>query len=255
MLINARTLRAAALLAAILVPTVGLAQGTTATAQSSDGTNVTGVGISGGIIAGAELSLLVESFIDVKPVWPWIVAPILTAGGGGVGGYYLEQASEGGSIALLVTSMALLVPTAIAVSVARAYEIDDAGGKVVDESKEGSYSFEASPTEKADAEPSTSTEVEARPDGIPAGAGAADGPTPAPESGGGLSARLERRSPTPLARHLASGSLFHFEREIGAGLGVPAFDVRPIVFDDQLQLHAPRTGLEVRVSLLKIELP
>ena len=250
-------LAAIVLATAVLIPMAGRAQGTTATAQPVEKTQVKGVGISGGIIAGAELSLFVESFIDVKPIWPWIVVPILTAGGGGVGGYYLEQASEGGSIALLVSSMALLIPTAIAVSVARAYEIGDGGGKAVEDDREGGYSFEATPKTDDGKEPATSTEVEARPEGIPAEGGATEEKSaePAPESGGGLSARHDRRSPPPSARHLASGSLFHYDRDIGAGFGVPAVDVRPVVFDDEPQLHAPRTGLEVRISLIRVELP
>jgi len=252
--IHSKALCVALLATAFAIPWKGLAQsGEAATTQPKDPIEAKGVGISGGIIAGAELSLLVESFIDVKPVWPWIVAPILTAGGGGVGGYYLERESSGGAIALLVSSMALLIPTAIAVSVARAYEIDEDGAKVIEESSASS----AASSEEAASAPATTTEVEARPAGIPADSGDERAPNEetAPESRDGISAQRGHRSPSPLARHLASGSLFHFDRDLGAGLGVPSLDVRPVAFGNEASFGAPRQGLEVRLSLLKIELP
>ncbi|MCK9462077.1 MAG: hypothetical protein M0R80_20820 [Proteobacteria bacterium] len=246
------SLRAAAFVAVLCAPTVCLSQATTTPApQPKEPLETMGVGIAGGIIAGAELSLLVESFADVEPVWPWIVFPILTGAGGGVGGYFLDKNAPEGAIAVLVTSMALLIPTAIAVSVARSYEPAE-GVKLIDEGGERKYSFEedpAPPTTEG-AEPETVTEVEARPEEIPEGTDAPPAetePEPAPE--GGASARLEQ--PT-WARHLASGSLLHVDDSFG--VGVPSIDVRPVTFSDEAALAA-RTGLEIRLSLLRIDLP
>ena len=250
------TLRAAVFVALLCIPAVCLSQGTTTTGpQPKEPLETMGVGISGGIIAGAEISLLIESFADVKPVWPWVVFPIVTGAGGGVGGYFLDKNAPEGAIAVLVTSMALLIPTAIAVSVARSYEPAE-GVKLIDEGSEKKYSFEEDPapstTEGAD--PETVTEVEARPDEIPEGAEAPPAetaPEPAPE--GGASARLERHAAQPTwARHLASGSLLHVDD--GFGVGVPSIDVRPVTFSDEAAL-ASRTGLEIRLSLLRIDLP
>jgi hypothetical protein len=272
MLAVTRALRAVAFAAALCAPTVCLSQETVPTGrQPEQPVKTMGVGISGGIIAGAELSLLVESFADVQPVWPWIAVPIVTAAGGGVGGYYLDKYSSGGAIAVLVTSMALLIPTAIAVSVARAYEPAE-GVKLIDESSEEKYSFEEEPpAEVVDgAEPKTVTEVESRPDEIPTGeappsgseegvegpAAPAEEPAPEPAPEGGTSARLEPRSARPTwARHLASGSLLHVDRDLGAGVGLPSIDVRPVYLGDEAALAAPRTGVEIRLSLLKIDLP
>jgi len=196
--------------------------------------------------------------------------PIVTAAGGGVGGYYLDKDSSGGAIAVLVTSMALLIPTAIAISVARAYEPAE-GVKLIDESSEEKYSFEKAPPEEVvGGEPETVTEVESRPDEVPTGEAPPSGtdegvegpaapptpPAPAPAPEGGTSARLERHAAAPTwARHLASGSLLHVDRDLGAGVGLPAIDVRPVYLADEAALAAPRTGVEVRLSLLKIDLP
>jgi hypothetical protein len=277
MLAVTRALRTAAFFAALCVPTVCLAQGTATTPvtgrQAVEPVETMGVGISGGIIAGAEVSLLVESFIDVKPVWPWIVVPIVTAAGGGVGGYYLDEYAPEGAIAVLVTSMALLIPTAIAISVARAYEPEE-GVKLIDESGEDKYSFEEEPTPEpaAGEEPETVTEVESRPDEIPPDAaqppaGDVEGPAappaepapapePSPEPSGGAAAHLAPHASRPAwARHLSSGSLLHVDGDLGAGVGVPSFDVRPVYLADEASLAAPRSGIEFRLSLLKVDLP
>ena len=271
MLAVIRALRTVAFIAALCAPAICLAQDPTPTGrQAKEPVETMGVGISGGIIAGAELSLLVESFIDVKPVWPWIAVPIVTAAGGGVGGYYLDKYSSDGAIAVLVTSMALLIPTAIAVSVARAYEPAE-GVKLIDESGGQKYSFEEDPAEVVvGAEPETVTEVESRPDEIPPGEALPPGedvegpaappaePAPAPEPtpGGGTQARLTPHGARPTwARHLSSGSLLHVDDDLSAGLGVPSVDVRPVSFGDDLALDVPRTGVEIRLSLLKIDLP
>jgi hypothetical protein len=270
MLAVTRALRAAAFVAALCIPAVCLSQ---ATHQPKEPIQTMGVGISGGIIAGAELSLAVESIIKVKPLWPWIAVPIVTAAGGGVGGYYLDKSSSGGAIAVLVTSMVALIPTAIAVSIAHEYR-PEAGVKLIDESTEEKFDFEKTPETAAPgstAEPETTTEVESRPDEIPPGETPPAGegvegpeaptpdpaPAPAPAPGGGASARLEHRTAVApaWARHLASGSLLHVDRDLSAGIGVPSVDVRPVVLGDDAPLAAPRTGVEFRLSLLKVDLP
>jgi hypothetical protein len=266
MLVLARVLPAIALIGALVAPAVCRAQQTTAQ-QPKEPVKTMGVGISGGIIAGAELSLIVESIADVEPVWPWIVAPIVTAAGGGVGGYYLDKNSSGGAIALLVVAMAALIPTTIGVSVAHEYE-PEKGMKMIDESNEQKFDFEKDPTLDAaspNAEPATTTEVESRPDEAPPAAGeGVEGPsapspeptpTPAPTPSGGSSARVDRAERPAWARHLASGSLLHLDADRDAGFGVPAIDVRPVAIADDAGLAAPRTGVELRLSLLRVDLP
>jgi hypothetical protein len=142
-----------------------------------------GVGVVGGIVAGAESVLVVESIVRVKPLWPWLVIPAAGAIGGGIGGYKLEKASRGGAIALLITSMVGVIPTMIAVSSARSFHPEDVGARqgaaetppavevdISNESDTGTTTVRESSGE-------ATVEVEARPDGIPDGMG-----PPAPES-------------------------------------------------------------------------
>ena len=220
-----------------------------------------GVGIAGGVLLGAELVLSVEAIIGVDSTWPWIVFPILGAGGGGVGGYFVEQASPEGAVAMLVVGLAAIIPTAVAVSVSNAYD-PEAEGAVVDASTgTGAYSFEMAPTDEADAG-GTTTEVESRPEGLPedapplpgAGESAPPGSATPPPSGGpegnlGASERRKR------AAHLASGSLLHFDDEMGFGFGVPALDVRPTQRTRESALLGAPQGVEFRVPVLEIDLP
>ena len=233
------------------------------TATPNEPVEAKGVGISGGIIGGAEIVLLVESFADVKPAWPWVVFPILGEGGGGVGGYYLEKNSPKGAVALLVSSMALLIPTTVAISIARAYEVEEEGSVPADsEGGASSFSFELTPDEQSDE--GTYTEVESRPDSIPDDAPpieeAPDSePAPAPpEAGEGDVTSPEARndsSKNAAVKHLASGSLFHLGSDRSFGFGIPAVDVRPTAWSAEESVHGIAPGVEVHVPLIKVDLP
>jgi len=214
-----------------------------------------GVGISGGVIVGAELALAVEALIDVESVWPWIVFPALTGAGGGVGGYFLEDASPEGAVALLVAGMALIIPTAVAVSASTAYD-PESEGAVEDKTGGGAYSFELPPAGEEPVDEGTSTEVESRPEGVPEGA-------PEPPPGEEPTEPPPSETPAPeqpsedqqRIRHLTSGSLFHVGADLDAGFGVPAIDVRPTVLTGEESLLGANPGLEVRLPLVTIDLP
>jgi len=252
----------AALGAVLLFASGALAQNAANTATTKDvPVEARGVGISGGIIAGAEIVLILEAVIDVEPVWAWWVFPILGAGGGGVGGYYLEKASPGGAVGLLVGAMALMIPTAVAVSISRAYDPEDEAGEARPAGGEGTYSFEMAPKAGADEGGGTYTEVQSRPEDIPEGTGAVppeefepapetepepaapEGGTDGSDDGGGE------------ASHLMSGSLFHVGRDMSAGFGIPAVDVRPTALSGEETMLGMRQGIEISVPLLKIDLP
>jgi hypothetical protein len=212
-----------------------------------------GVGISGGIILGAEVVLVLEAIIDVEPVWPWIVFPILGAAGGGVGGYFVEQASPEGAVAMLVSSMVFLIPTAVAVSASTAYD-PESEGAIEDTSGGGAYSFELSPGAEPD-EAGTTTEVVSQPESVPEGAPAVppetEEPAPAPET-------EEPEAPSPeeqRLRHLTSGSLLHVGSDLDTGFGIPAIDVRPTAFTREDAMLGVDQGLQIHVPLVKIDLP
>lgn len=211
-----------------------------------------GVGLSGGIIAGAEVVLIVEAIIDVEPVWAWWVFPILGAAGGGVGGYYLEKASPGGAVGMLIGAMALLIPTAVAISVSRAYDPEEETGTARPPGAEGSYSFEMSPDGEDDGDEGTFTEVESRPENVPDETDPEGEPEPADETPG---PEADSGAISSAMTHLRSGSLFHIGRDMSAGFGIPAVDVRPTVVSNEETMFGMRCGVEVRVPLISIDLP
>ncbi|MBW2277222.1 MAG: hypothetical protein JRF63_07000 [Deltaproteobacteria bacterium] len=247
----------AALAAVMLVSAQALAQGeeTAGPAAPDQPVEAKGVGVSGGVIVGAELVLAIEALIGVEDVWPWVVFPILGGAGGGVGGYFLEGASPEGAVALLVSGMVFIIPVAVGISASTAYD-PEVEGAVKDTTGDGTFSFELPASGEEPLDEGTSTEVESRPEDVPDGAPALppeDAPTepppaetPAPDAPSPDQQRL---------RHLTSGSLFHVGSDFDAGFGVPAIDVRPTVRTGEELLLGANQGLEVHVPLIKIDLP
>lgn len=100
-------------------------------ATGVDEASPTGKGITGGALLGAELVLVIEAAVDVKPAWAYIVGGLAGAVGGGVGGYFLESsASAKTNMFVLTGGLAFAIPTTVAVLNARAYE--PPAGDVVD---------------------------------------------------------------------------------------------------------------------------
>jgi len=249
----------AALAALMLASAQTLAQGegeeVSGPAAPEEPVEAKGVGISGGIIVGAELVLAIEALVGVEDVWPWVVFPILGGAGGGVGGYFLEEASPEGAVALLVSGMVFLIPTAVAVSASTAYDPEEEGA-VEDTGGGAAFSFELQPSGEEPMDEGTSTEVESRPEDVPEGAPSLppdDAPAEPPPA----------ESPAPDApspdqqrlRHLTSGSLFHVGADLDAGFGVPTIDVRPTMRTGEELLLGADQGLEVHVPLIRIDLP
>nr|PZN28140.1 MAG: hypothetical protein DIU78_03395 [Pseudomonadota bacterium] len=85
--------------------------------------NTTGKGIAGGALLGAELVLALEAAFDVEPTWAYVVGGLVGAGGGAVGGYFVEQEADSRvPMFMLAGGMALAIPTIVAVLSATAYE-------------------------------------------------------------------------------------------------------------------------------------
>ncbi|MBN2801628.1 MAG: hypothetical protein JXR91_00895 [Deltaproteobacteria bacterium] len=234
-----------------------------------------GVGVSGGVLLGGEIVLAIEAAAKVKPLWAWLVFPAVGAAGGGVGGYFVEKSSTGGAIAMLVTGMVALIPTAIAVSASHRYNPENEGAVEGDTTKEdGKFSFEQDPVSlKVDNE--TTTEVESKPDVVES-----EGP-PSPESGDtqtedGASTGDEtsdesapdeaepqsslQKSHNDAMAHLSGGALFHVNKTNGFGFGIPAVDVKPLSlvfaqnFEDKV-MQPTILGVEVNIPVLSIDLP
>jgi hypothetical protein len=136
------------------VVTAGLIAGAIALAPSdarAEGpVDPTGKGIVGGALLGAEVVLITTAIIGPKTWWPYVVFGAVGAGGGAVGGYFVEQVDDGQlaepSLYMLAGGMALVIPTVVAILNATAYEPEED-----EEELEGSES-DGTPEEGTDTE-------------------------------------------------------------------------------------------------------
>lgn len=81
-------------------------------------------GAVGGGLLGAELGFVIPALAGAKGVWPYIVFPVLGAGGGAVGGYFLLEKGDGHpelAVGALTLGMALVVPAMVATIAATSY--------------------------------------------------------------------------------------------------------------------------------------
>ena len=124
--------------------------------EVEDQVSPTAKGIVGCALLGGEFTLMLEGAFKVKNPWLLTLLPLLTAAGGGVGGYYLEQVSTEGSIASLIAGMALLIPTAVIVLIGISKAETEVEG-YVDTTSEGEFMElekipETSPKEETETE-------------------------------------------------------------------------------------------------------
>lgn len=274
----------AMLMTAISFPAISSAQQSVQDSSfGNDRVEAKGVGIAGGAIVGGELVVAIEGMIGVKPLWPYLTFPFLGAAGGGVGGYYLEKASPEGAVAMLIGGLALLIPTALLAAKGRAYDPREEGALDPEDENKAKFSFELPPSEeKQDADGTTSTEVESKPEGAPTQAL----PPPASEEQGGESPpngesepgedetneekeatggegetsrnRATKQAKDELAarrRRATAGSLIFIDRDGTAGFAMPHVDIRPVQISTTDLLPRKQTGVQVFVPMLRINLP
>jgi len=118
----------------------------------------TGKGITGGVLLGSEVALITVGAIGVKSWWPYVLFGAVGAGGGAVGGYFVEQVDEAEpSLYMLAGGMALIVPTVVVVLNATAYD-------PTDDTEEDD---ELPPGEEPGLEGGIDVEAGFRPDGMP----------------------------------------------------------------------------------------
>jgi MFS family permease len=83
----------------------------------ADNVSPTGKGVAGGALLGAEAVTIVESVAGVRAGWAYAVGALAGAGGGGVGGYFIEKsnASADGKapVLMLAGGLALIIPAAV----------------------------------------------------------------------------------------------------------------------------------------------
>ena len=207
--------------AAFLAP--GIALGQTTDAQVS----ATGKGITGGALLGAEVVLITEAALDVKPTWAYLVGGIAGAGAGGFAGYYAEQMDDAKlSLYLLAGGMAFAIPTTVAVLEATSYE------------PPADYTEDRGPVDEPVAEPPQPAE----------GAGVQgqrSAPTPRriarPRTQkAGRTLALRRPAPPPSLVGLGDGRL---------SLSVPAIEVRDVFSRRELFEYGLKQKTEVRIPV------
>ncbi len=96
--------------------------------------SATGKGITGGALLGGEIVVMTEAAIGLESRWWYALGFVAGAGGGGFGGYYVEESAGSElSMYMLLTGMALVIPTSIVYLNATAFQpevpdTEDSGG-------------------------------------------------------------------------------------------------------------------------------
>jgi hypothetical protein len=221
---------------------------TTKDAGAAGPVEVTGKGIVGCGLLGAEAVTITMGAIGVNKGWPYFVFGGVGMIGGGIGGYFLEKATavkltgtfpnqvqSGGpaepALYVLAGGMALVIPALIISLNATAYKPP-----------------ESDRNEPASNEPSKEPP---KPDsGPPAPPGAAP---PAP-GGGGTSHntyqyRSRFRSELAGLPHIPVSLFDMYKGKLG--LGVPAPEVRPLYTQRELYTYGVAQGTEVRLPVFK----
>lgn len=218
---------------------------TTASAQEASST---GKGIVGGTLLGAEAVLLTEAALDVSPDWLYYVGGGVGAVGGGIGGYFLEDAlSPKSNMLLLAAGMILAIPTTVAVLSATSYEQTaeyTQDQPPADEPK-------ANPVETTPAAPpATSTEPVTNP---PAdGTAPATTPSPSEPAPTSSSAPPISHSNVLKRRRALPQVLVALDNQANLHLGLPAVEVREMYSRAELQRFGLQQRSEWRVPLLRV---
>lgn len=79
-------------------------------------------------LIGAELGFVLPTVCGLDETWSLIVFPIVGAGGGAVGGYFLLERGDGhpeAAVAVLTAGMALLIPSAVLTLAMTAYDPEE----------------------------------------------------------------------------------------------------------------------------------
>jgi hypothetical protein len=210
-------------------------------ATGVDEASPSGKGVAGGALLGAELVLVTEAALKVKPTWAYIVGGVAGGAAGGVGGYFIEQETSARvPMLMLAGGLAFAIPTVVAVLSATAYE------------PPADYLQDAPPADEPVADPPAPTNM-APPPTAPAATPPvetappppATTPTPAPT--GRRYLRSERR----LSLKLPPPALFGVQ-DARLALGVPNVAVfHTFSRAERMMFNAPDVT-EVRIPVLDV---
>ena len=194
--------------------------GSPSDARADGPVTATGKGIVGGALLGGEVVCITMGAIGVERGWPYFVFGGLGAVGGGIGGYFVEQASTPEpSLYMLAGGMALIIPTLVVSLNATAYKPPE--------------------TDQIQNEPANNKPV-------------LDAPAPA-----GAPATVTSRSVKKPARVAARPVMPHIPLSVldiykgNLALGIPALELRPLYSSAEMWKFGLSQGSEVRLPLFQ----
>ncbi|HEY2510665.1 MAG TPA: hypothetical protein VGI39_07410 [Polyangiaceae bacterium] len=198
----------------------------------------TGKGVAGGALLGAEAVTIVESIANVRSPWAYVIGAVVGAGGGAVGGYFVEQNSSDGKapVFMLAGGIGLIIPAVVLTLNATRYIPSET---VVEDHAptNGPIANPGAPTGNSVSPATTGVAPQSAPAPAPVQPTTPAATPPAPGGGGGGTA-------PPL-------SLFDVQHGT-MRLGVPIPEVRPLFSMSELRQYGLAQQTEVRMPLVKI---
>jgi hypothetical protein len=205
----------------------------------ADEVSPTGKGIVGGALLGGEVVTITEAIIGVRPAWPYLLGGGLGAVGGGIGGYFVEQASSDGRapVYMLAGGLALVIPAIVLTLNATRFQ----------------------PSEEATEDKPPANAPEANPGAAggsvltgPSGAGGASTPTPPVST---PPATTPAPNPPPPAGTPGPPAAPLGMFDIGGGalrLGLPVPEVRPMYSLREQKAYGLPNGTEFRMPVFHL---
>jgi hypothetical protein len=185
-------------------------------------------------LLGAELVLGVEAAVGVQSPWAYLGGGIVGAGGGAVGGYFIDQEENPRtSMILLAAGLTLAIPTTVAVLSATSYE------------PPADYLEDKPPADEPVADPPQP----ATPGAAPAPATAP--PAPAPTGQAPKTRRVVRRTAVLPPLRLTPPAIIDLSPDMLA-LRVPALEIRDTFSQKELSMFGVRQTAEFRVPVLNV---
>lgn len=190
-------------------------------ARADGPVTATGKGIVGGALLGGEVVCITMGAVGVNRGWPYFVFGGLGAVGGGIGGYFVEQASTPEpSLYMLAGGMALVIPTLVISLNATAYKPPE--------------------TDQVQNEPANNKPV-------------LDAPAPGPPAAAPVTSRDVKKparvASRPVMPHIPLSVLDIYKGNLA--LGIPALELRPLYSSAEMWKYGVSQGSEVRLPLFQ----
>ncbi len=199
--------------------------------------STTGKGIAGGALLGAEVVVITEALVGVRPTWAYLVGGGAGAVAGGVGGFFIERAVDEGHVPvyMLAGGLALVIPAVVLTLNATRY-------RPTEGAQEDRAPTNAPPADPGKQGGSAVVGAEVKtPAPTPAPSGTTPAPAPAPSGGGAA----------PKAPQPAPQSMLEF-RPDSVRLGIPAPEVRPVFSAQERRQYGMSPATELRLPVVRV---